>query len=249
MTNENQHHTLEEVMEGAIPEHIAVIMDGNGRWATAQGLMRLAGHRAGVEAIDEVLQTIKRIGTKYFTVYAFSTENWRRPQEEVDGLMKLFIEYIDKNLDRLNEEGIFVRAIGDINGLSQKVQVKFRNAYEVTKNNSDVIFNIAVNYGGRQEIVYACRQLAKACEEGKMHWEDIDTELFANHLDTGGQPDPDLLIRSSGEMRLSNFMLWQVAYSEIWITDTLWPDFTAGDLYDAVYSYQKRDRRFGGLKK
>lgn len=249
MTNENQHHTLEEVMEGAIPEHIAVIMDGNGRWATAQGLMRLAGHRAGVEAIDEVLQTIKRIGTKYFTVYAFSTENWRRPQEEVDGLMKLFIEYIDKNLDRLNEEGIFVRAIGDINGLSQKVQDKFRNAYEVTKNNSDVIFNIAVNYGGRQEIVYACRQLAKACEEGKMHWEDIDTELFAYHLDTGGQPDPDLLIRSSGEMRLSNFMLWQVAYSEIWITDTLWPDFTAGDLYDAVYSYQKRDRRFGGLKK
>ena len=236
-------------MNQNIPQTVAIIMDGNGRWAKKRGLPRTAGHKQGADTIRTVALAANELGIKKLILYAFSTENWRRPQEEVDGLMKLFIEYIDKNLDRLNEEGIFVRAIGDINGLSQKVQDKFRNAYEVTKNNSDVIFNIAVNYGGRQEIVYACRQLAKACEEGKMHWEDIDTELFAYHLDTGGQPDPDLLIRSSGEMRLSNFMLWQVAYSEIWITDTLWPDFTAGDLYDAVYSYQKRDRRFGGLKK
>ena len=233
MTNENQHHTLEEIMGGSIPRHIAVIMDGNGRWATAQGLMRLAGHRAGVEAIDEVLQTIKKIGTKFFTVYAFSTENWRRPQDEVDGLMRLFIEYLDKKIDRLDE----------------KVQEKIRNAYAVTKDNDEVIFNIAINYGGRQEIVHACRQLAKACENGTMHWDEIDVDKFADHLDTAGQPDPDLLIRSSGELRLSNFMLWQIAYSEIWITDTLWPDFSAGDLFDAVYAYQKRDRRFGGLKK
>ena len=249
MTNENQHHTLEEIMGGSIPRHIAVIMDGNGRWATEQGLMRLAGHRAGVEAIDEVLQTIKKIGTKFFTVYAFSTENWRRPQDEVDGLMRLFIEYLDKKIDRLNEEGICVRVIGDVNGLDEKVQEKIRNAYAVTKDNDEVIFNIAINYGGRQEIVHACRQLAKACENGTMHWDEIDVDKFADHLDTAGQPDPDLLIRSSGELRLSNFMLWQIAYSEIWITDTLWPDFSAGDLFDAVYAYQKRDRRFGGLKK
>ena len=198
MTNENQHHTLEEIMGGSIPRHIAVIMDGNGRWATAQGLMRLAGHRAGVEAIDEVLQTIKKIGTKFFTVYAFSTENWRRPQDEVDGLMRLFIEYLDKKIDRLNEEGICVRVIGDVNGLDEKVQEKIRNAYAVTKDNDEVIFNIAINYGGRQEIVHACRQLAKACENGTMHWDEIDVDKFADHLDTAGQPDPDLLIRSSG---------------------------------------------------
>lgn len=249
MTNENRHHHIEDIIDGNIPRHIAVIMDGNGRWATAQGLMRLAGHRAGVEAVDEVLQTIKRIGTKYFTVYAFSTENWRRPQDEVDGLMQLFIEYLDKKIDRLNEEGICVRTIGDMKRLSPRVQEKIRNAYEITKDNDEVIFNIAINYGGRQEIVHACRRIANACENGEMRWEDIDETCFAAHLDTAGQPDPDLLIRSSGEMRLSNFMLWQVAYSEIWITDTLWPDFTAGDLYDAVYSYQRRDRRFGGLKK
>ena len=243
------HHSIDEILEGNIPSHIAIIMDGNGRWATARGLVRLAGHRAGVEVIDEVLRTIKKVGTKYFTVYAFSTENWRRPVDEVDGLMKLFIEYLDKKIDQLNAEGVCVRVIGDVSGLNQKVQEKIINAYEITKDNDEVIFNIALNYGGRQEIVNACRQIAKSCQEGTLSWEDIDCQCFEQYLYTAGQPDPDLLIRSSGEMRLSNFLLWQIAYSEIWITDTLWPNFRAEDLYDAIYAYQKRNRRFGGLKK
>ncbi len=246
---ENKHHTLDDIKNGKIPRHIAVIMDGNGRWATAQGLVRLAGHTAGVEAIDEVLETVKKIGTKYFTVYAFSTENWRRPEDEVNGLMNLLVEYLDKKIAKLHAEGVCVRTIGDPERLSPRVRQKIENAYALTKDNDAVIFNIALNYGGRQEIVHACREIAKACEEGTMSWEDIDEARFADHLYTAGQPDPDLLIRSSGELRLSNFLLWQVAYSEFWITDTYWPDFRAGDLYDAVYAYQKRDRRYGGLKK
>lgn len=249
MENEKMHHTLDDIKDGSIPKHIAIIMDGNGRWATARNMIRLAGHRAGVEAIDEILQTIKKIGTKYFTVYAFSTENWRRPADEVDGLMKLFVEFIDKKIDKLDAEGVCVRTIGDATQLPPRVQEKINSAYERTKNNTDVIFNIALNYGGRQEIIHACRQLAKKCENGEMSYTDIDESTVAAHLDTAGQPDPDLLIRSSGELRLSNFMLWQVAYSEFWITDTLWPDFREGDLFDAIYSYQKRDRRYGGLKK
>lgn len=249
MTTEIKHHTIEDIAGGAIPRHIAVIMDGNGRWATAKGMARLAGHHAGVEALDEVLETIKAIGTKYFTVYAFSTENWRRPADEVNGLMHLLVEYLDKKIAKLHAEGVCVRVIGDRSGLSDRVRQKVENAYALTKNNDAVIFNIALNYGGRQEIVHAARQLAQACENGEMNWQNIDEDAFAAHLDTAGQPDPDLLIRSSGELRLSNFMLWQVAYSEIWITDTLWPDFRAGDLFDAVFAFQKRDRRFGGLKK
>ena len=239
---ENKHHTYDDIKDGSIPRHIAVIMDGNGRWAsrrglprsaghraTAKGLARLAGHTAGVEAIDEVLETVKKIGTKYFTVYAFSTENWRRPADEVDGLMHLLVEYLDKKIAKLHAEGVCVRTIGDPTRLPARVREKVENAYALTKDNDDVIFNIALNYGGRQEIVHACQEIARAC--------------------AAGQPDPDLLIRSSGELRLSNFLLWQVAYTEFWITNTYWPDFRAGDLFDAVYAYQKRDRRYGGLKK
>lgn len=246
---EKQHHTLDDIKGGTIPKHIAVIMDGNGRWATAKGLARLAGHTAGVEAIDEVLETVKAIGTKYFTVYAFSTENWRRPADEVDGLMNLLVEYLDKKIDKLHAEGVCVRTIGDPERLSRRVREKIDNAYALTKDNKEVIFNIALNYGGRQELVHACQAIAKACEQGEMRWQDIDEQMVANHLYTAGQPDPDLLIRSSGELRLSNFLLWQVAYTEFWVTDTYWPDFRAGDLYDAVYAFQKRDRRYGGLKK
>lgn len=246
---ENKHHTYEDIKDGSIPRHIAVIMDGNGRWATAKGLVRLAGHTAGVEAIDEVLETVKAIGTKYFTVYAFSTENWRRPTDEVDGLMNLLVEYLDRKLDKLDSEGVCVRTIGEPSRLPVRVREKVASAYERTKNNDAVIFNIALNYGGRQEIVHACQTVAQMCANGELKWQDIDEATIANHLYTAGQPDPDLLIRSSGELRLSNFLLWQVAYSEFWITDTYWPDFRAGDLYDAVYAYQKRDRRYGGLKK
>ena len=239
---ENKHHTYDDIKDGSIPRHIAVIMDGNGRWATAKGLARLAGHTAGVEAIDEVLETVKKIGTKYFTVYAFSTENWRRPADEVDGLMHLLVEYLDKKIAKLHAEGVCVRTIGDPTRLPARVREKVENAYALTKDNDDVIFNIALNYGGRQEI-------ARACAAGELAPEEIDENIIANHLYTAGQPDPDLLIRSSGELRLSNFLLWQVAYTEFWITNTYWPDFRAGDLFDAVYAYQKRDRRYGGLKK
>lgn len=246
---ENKHHTFDDIKDGNIPQHIAVIMDGNGRWATAKGLARLAGHTAGVEVLDEVLETVKKIGTKYFTVYAFSTENWRRPADEVDGLMHLLVEYLDKKIAKLHAEGVCVRTIGDPSRLSPRVRQKIDNAYALTKDNDAVIFNIALNYGGRQELVHACRQIAQACQEGRLDWQHIDEATIAGHLYTAGQPDPDLLIRSSGELRLSNFLLWQVAYTEFWITDTYWPDFRAGDLYDAVYAYQKRDRRYGGLKK
>lgn len=250
MKNEknNEHHTLEEISRGTIPQHIAVIMDGNGRWATAKGLARLAGHHAGVETLDEILETVKKIGTKYFTVYAFSTENWRRPADEVEGLMKLLVEYIDKKITKLHSEGVSVRTIGDISQLNEKVRMKLAEARELTKNNDEIIFNIALNYGGRQEIVRACKKIVHECETGTLSCDNIDEKCFASFLDTNGQPDPDLLIRSSGELRLSNFMLWQVAYSEIWITSTLWPDFRSGDLYDAVFAFQKRNRRFGGLK-
>lgn len=246
---ENKHHTYDDIKDGSIPRHIAVIMDGNGRWATAKGLARLAGHTAGVEAIDEVLETVKKIGTKYFTVYAFSTENWRRPADEVDGLMHLLVEYLDKKIAKLHAEGVCVRTIGDPTRLPARVREKVENAYVLTKDNDDVIFNIALNYGGRQEIVHACQEIARACAAGELAPEEIDENIIANHLYTAGQPDPDLLIRSSGELRLSNFLLWQVAYTEFWITNTYWPDFRAGDLFDAVYAYQKRDRRYGGLKK
>ena len=239
---ENKHHTYDDIKDGSIPRHIAVIMDGNGRWATAKGLARLDGHTAGVEAIDEVLETVKKIGTKYFTVYAFSTENWRRPADEVDGLMHLLVEYLDKKIAKLHAEGVCVRTIGDPTRLPARVREKVENAYALTKDNDDVIFNIALNYGGRQE-------MARACAAGELAPEEIDENTIANHLYTAGQPDPDLLIRSSGELRLSNFLLWQVAYTEFWITNTYWPDFRAGDLFDAVYAYQKRDRRYGGLKK
>lgn len=246
---DNKHHTYNDIKDGSIPRHIAVIMDGNGRWATAKGLARLAGHTAGVEAIDEVLETVKQIGTKYFTVYAFSTENWRRPADEVDGLMRLLVEYLDKKIAKLHAEGVCVRTIGDRSGLPLKVRKKVESAYALTKDNDAVIFNIALNYGGRQELVQATRAIAERCARGELDWQDIDEDTIAAHLYTAGQPDPDLLIRSSGELRLSNFLLWQVAYTEFWITDTYWPDFRAGDLYDAVYAYQKRDRRYGGLKK
>lgn len=245
----NGHHTLEELNLTKMPKHIAVIMDGNGRWATAKGMLRLAGHRAGVETLDEVISTVKNLGIKYLTVYAFSTENWKRPADEIDGLMRLFVEFIDKKIDRLYQEGVSVRTIGDTSKFPDNVQRKLASAIDLTKENDTIIFNIALNYGGRQEITSACRQIAEACVKGELAPEEIDETKVASYLDTAGQPDPDLLIRSSGELRLSNFLLWQIAYSEIWITNTLWPDFSAGDLYDAIYEFQHRDRRFGGLKK
>lgn len=238
-----------QIKAGPLPQHIAVIMDGNGRWAQARGLLRMAGHRAGVEAIEEILSCIKELGIGYLTIYAFSTENWKRPETEVSGLMRLLIEFLDKKIDELNAKGVRICAIGDIDGLDTKVKEKLRFAERQTAQNTDVVLNMALNYGGRQEIVRAVKGIALACQNGDLDPDDIDATCFSSFLYTAGQPDPDLLIRTSGEFRISNFLLWQIAYSEIWITDTYWPDFRKKDLLEAIVSFQGRDRRFGGLSK
>lgn len=245
----NYEDMLLTIKKGPIPAHVAIIMDGNGRWAKAKGLLRLAGHRAGVEVIDDILTCIKTLGIKYFTIFAFSTENWKRPSDEVDGLMRLLIEYIDREIDKLDQEGVCFRTIGATSALDKKVRKKLDYAIERTKNNDDVIFNIALNYGGRQEILMATKEIAKGCMDGRYDPEEITEGIFSQHLYTSGQADPDLLIRTSGEFRISNFLLWQIAYTEIWITDVLWPDFKKEHLLEAICSYQKRDRRFGGLTK
>lgn len=241
--------SIDALKRGPIPRHIAIIMDGNGRWAKARGLARMFGHRAGVESLETLLTTVKDLGIGYVTVYAFSTENWKRPEQEVSGLMTLLIEFLHKKRDFLMKEGIRLHAIGDTAGLPVKVQASLGQVQEVTRTNTDLVFNLALNYGGRQEIIRACQALAGQVKAGDLALEDITEDVFSGELYTKGQPDPDLLIRTSGEERVSNFLLWQIAYSEIWITETYWPDFTSHDLLQAVAAYQRRDRRFGGLSK
>ncbi len=241
--------TLEELKANPMPQHIAIIMDGNGRWAKSKGLMRAAGHRVGVQALKNTIISLDELGIGHLTVYAFSTENWRRPQAEVDTLMELIAEFIEKEIDYLDEKGVRVNPIGDIEALSPKAYDSIVYAREKTKHNSHIIFNVALNYGGRQEIVRAAKAICEAVLEGECTADDIDEAMFASYLYTGGQPDPDLVIRSSGELRISNFLLWQIAYSEFWITDVLWPDFKKEDLWQAVWEFQNRDRRFGGVGK
>ncbi|MBQ7025728.1 MAG: isoprenyl transferase [Peptococcaceae bacterium] len=241
--------TLEQLKEKPMPQHIAIIMDGNGRWAKSKGLMRAAGHRVGVQALKNTIIALDELGVGYLTVYAFSTENWRRPQEEVNTLMELIAEFIDKEIDYLDEKGVRVNPIGDISALTPKALQSISYAKEKTKNNSHIIFNVALNYGGRQEILRATKAICEAVQSHELQIDDITEELFSKYLYTAGQPDPDLVIRSSGELRISNFLLWQVAYSEFWITDTLWPDFKKEDLWQAVWEYQNRDRRYGGVGK
>lgn len=247
--NNRDNELFEKALAGPMPAHIAIIMDGNGRWATAKGLTRLAGHRAGAEVIEDILALIKQLNIGYFTVYAFSTENWKRPKDEVDGLMSLLIEYVDRKAEKFMREDIRFNTIGDLSALPKKAQDKVSALQTLTKNNTGVCFNIALNYGGRQEILTAARTLAEDVRDGKIKPEDIDEHMFSKRLYTSDQPDPDLLIRSSGEFRLSNFLLWQIAYTEIWMTKVLWPDFDQNTLLEAIVDYQKRDRRFGGIKK
>lgn len=239
--------TLEQLQERPMPKHIAVIMDGNGRWAKSKGLARIAGHRVGVQALKNMIIALDELGIPYVTVYAFSTENWKRPKEEVDALMDLIVEFIDSEIDYLNEKNVKVNAIGDISQLNKKAYDKITYAMELTKNNDNIVMNVALNYGGRQEIIRAVKEISREVAAGKLNPEDIDEALFAGYLYTAGQPDPDLMIRSSGEMRISNFLLWQIAYSEFWISDILWPDFKKQDLWKAIWDYQNRDRRYGGL--
>jgi undecaprenyl diphosphate synthase len=227
-----------------LPAHVAIIMDGNGRWAAQRHLPRVEGHRAGIDSVRDVVETSARVGIGVLTLYAFSVENWKRPRAEVNTLMMLLKRYIRLELGTLKKNNIRFRVIGRPEELSADVQNELELGIQQTASNTGMQFNIALNYGGRAEIVDAARRAIAA----GVHPDELDERRFANFLYTAGQPDPDLLIRTSGEMRVSNFLLWQIAYSEIWVTDTLWPDFRRRDLLQAIVAYQKRDRRYGGIK-
>lgn len=227
--------------------HLAIIMDGNGRWAERRGLPRVEGHRAGIEALRRVVEAAPGLGIEVLTVYAFSTENWRRPKAEVDALMALLVEFLHAETPALKAQGVRIRTIGDIAGLPPEPQAALAWAMAETREQRRLVLNLALNYGGRSEIVRAAKKLAREVAAGRLDPEAIDECRFAEALDTAGLPEPDLLIRASGEERLSNFLLWQCAYTEFWMTPTLWPDFDRGDLEMALDAYANRQRRYGGL--
>ena len=230
-----------------IPNHVAIILDGNGRWAKAKGLPRTAGHVQGAKVVEDMCEITYNMGINYFTVYAFSTENWSRPKEEVDALMKLLRNYMVNCKKRANKNNMKVRVIGDKTGLDEDIQEKIADLEDATKNNTGLHFTIAINYGGRDEITRAAKKLCKEVEEGKLKADDIDIDMLSNALDTGDYPDPDLLIRTCGEQRISNFLLWQLAYSEFYFCDKPWPDFDKKELEKAIEAYNNRDRKYGGL--
>ena len=231
-----------------LPVHIGVIMDGNGRWAKRRGLPRSAGHRAGADSLKKIVTHCNNMGIKYITVYAFSTENWSRPKEEVDFLMKLLLGYLRDAENTLAGENVVIKAIGSRAELTEEIQEQIIKTEKFTENNTGIVMNIALNYGAREELTAAVRDIAESVKKGEMSPEDITENDITERLYTKGQPAPDLLIRTSGEIRLSNFMLWQLAYSEMYFTDKLWPDFNTKDLEDAIIEFQRRDRRFGGVK-
>ena len=231
-----------------IPMHIGIIMDGNGRWAKERNLPRTVGHKAGVEAIRNIVKECNKIGVKYLTLYAFSTENWKRPVDEVNTLMKLLVEYLKMEFDELHTNDVVINSIGDLSKLPLICQKELNNAYEKTKNNKGLVLTLALNYGGRDELIQAFKKIHKDIECGKINLIDIDENMVSKYLYTAGIPDPEIIIRPSGEQRLSNFLLWQGAYSEFWYSNIKWPDFKAKHLHMAIYDYQKRDRRFGGIK-
>lgn len=230
-----------------LPAHIAIIMDGNGRWARSRNLPRLEGHRRGAETVRRMVESCCEEGVSYLTLYAFSSENWSRPAEEVTGLMGLLKLYLKSEVARLNKEGVRIRFLGERARLSSDVLTAMEKAEEKTKDNSRLNLNIALNYGSRDEILMAARSIADKAEQGELSSEDITADLFADHLYTAGMPDPDLLIRTSGEERISNFLLWQLAYTELYFTDILWPDFSKEDLKTAMKAFTKRQRRYGGV--
>ncbi len=228
-----------------LPRHIAVIMDGNGRWAKGKGAARIFGHRNAIQAVKDVTEGCGELGIKYLTLYAFSTENWGRPKEEVEGLMELLVNTLQKEINTLHENQVRLLTIGNISHLPKVCQKNLMEAKEATRNNSGLTLLLALSYSGRSEIVTAVRRIAEEVRLGVIKPEEIDESLFPNYLETAGVPDPELLIRTSGEMRISNFLLWQIAYTELYITETFWPDFRKEDLYEAICAYQKRERRFG----
>ena len=231
-----------------IPQHIAIIMDGNGRWAKAQGKVRTFGHQAGAETLKTIVRAADKLGVKVVSAYAFSTENWKRPVTEVSFIMELLSRYLTNESDEFNENNVQVRFIGSREGLPEIVKQKMDHAIEATKGNTGIILNLAINYGGQAEILHAVRSIAAEAAAGKLAVEDIDNKVVEDHLYTQGLPAPDLLIRPGGDLRISNFLLWQIAYAEIWTTKTFWPDFTPDHLVEAILAFQGRERRFGGLK-
>jgi len=226
-----------------IPLHVAIIMDGNGRWAISRGLPRLAGHRAGTENLRRIIRASVEFGVKYLTIYAFSTENWGRPPEEVQGLMRILEDVIDKELNELHKEGVQLRHIGRLERLDPKIQAKVLKAIELTKDNEQLVLNVAFNYGGRDEIVNAIQHMI----EDEVSVDEVNDELVSKYMYTAGVPDPDLIIRTSGELRVSNFLIWQAAYSEWYITPTYWPDFNKEEYHHALEAFAQRDRRYGGV--
>ncbi len=236
------------LLRGDIPRHIAIIMDGNGRWGKKRGLPRVAGHRAGMRAVKDTTIAANQIGVKILTLYAFSTENWKRPKDEVDFLMRLVIEFIQLELDELIENNVQVRMMGNLGELPSYTIDAINKAIEATRMNTGLILNIALNYGSRKEMIDALREIATKASHGEVDPYQIDEEFFSSHLLSKEIGDPDLLIRTSGEVRISNFMLWQLAYTEMWFCDIYWPDFTKEHLYEAIRDFQKRIRRYGALK-
>ena len=231
-----------------IPSSVAIIMDGNGRWAEKRRLPRVMGHNAGMKAMREIVSTASQLGVKFLTVYAFSTENWNRSDEEINGIFKLLIKYVDSELDKIAKNNVKINILGDRERLAQKVNEKIEQAIKRTEKNDGLIFNIALNYGGRDEILRSVKSVCQEVKSGGLQIDDIDAEKFEKHLYTGelGVKDPDLIIRTSGEIRISNFLLWQLAYSEMIFVDVLWPDFTPDIFKKTIMEYQRRSRRFGG---
>lgn len=236
---------LQQIDRDKLPEHVAIIMDGNGRWAKEKGNMRIFGHKNGVSAVRDVVEGAVEIGIKYLTLYAFSTENWNRPKLEVSALMELMVSTMSSETRKLMDNGIRLNAIGDLTSLPQKVYKKLQVLMTETGNNKELTLTLALSYGSRWEITNAVRQLLKKVERGELKSEEINEQLVSANLNTAEMPDPDLMIRTSGEFRISNYLLWQLAYAELYFTPKLWPDFRKEDLFHAVIDYQKRERRFG----
>lgn len=252
ITNKTQTHADKDKQQnlvevGQIPQHIAIIMDGNGRWAKSKGNIRLFGHKAGVDSVRDITEACAQLGVKYLTLYAFSTENWDRPTHEVKGLMRILVSALRKEAENLHKNDVRLATIGQLERFPKDCQQELKEAIELTKDNNRLQLCLALSYSGRWDITEAVKKISSQVQQGEVEPEQIDDALISKHLSTGDIPDPDLIIRTSGEYRISNFLLWQLAYSELYITETYWPEFRRDELYQAIASYQKRDRRFGKI--